>query len=157
DYYSQVRTEAAIRRADVILFLLDASQEVTRTDKRLGEFIATEGRICVLVANKWDLSLGEGATSAYAEYLYDPLRGPRHARVVFTPASDSKNIQATVDLTQSLFKKALRRVGTGELNRVLKAVSERQSPRARGGKVPRIYYGTQVGTAPPTFVLFVNE
>jgi GTP-binding protein len=157
DYYSQVRTEAAIRRAHVVLFLLDASQEITRTDKRLGDFIATEGRVCVLVANKWDLGGGRVRTSAYAEYLYDRLRGLSYAPVVFTTASDSKNIQATLDLAQNLFKKSLRRIGTGELNRVMKAVTAYHSPRAKGSKVPRIYYATQVATAPPTFVLFVNE
>lgn len=157
DFYSQVRTEAAIRRADVVLFLLDASQEITRTDKRLGDFIATESRICVLVANKWDLSGGQVPTSAYAEYLYDRLRGLRYAPVAFTTATDSRNIQATVDLAQSLFKKSLRRIGTGEINRVMKAMTERHSPRAKGSKVPKIYYATQVGTAPPSFILFVND
>ncbi|MBI4606094.1 MAG: ribosome biogenesis GTPase Der [Planctomycetes bacterium] len=156
ELYSQVRTEAAIRRADVVLLLLDATQEVTRGDKRLGDFIAQEGRVCIVVVNKWDLTGGDVTTEAYGEYLYDRLRGLRYAPIVFVTAKDSRNVQSAVDLAQHLFKTSLRRVGTGELNRVLRAVQEQQRPRPRGGKLPKMYYATQVGTAPPTFVVFVN-
>jgi GTP-binding protein len=157
EFYSQTRTEAAVRRSDVVLLVLDASQEITRADKRLGEFIAGEARICIIVANKWDLTGGKVATQAYAEYLRDRLPGLWYAPIAFTTAKDSRNIQATIDLAQSLFKQGRKRVGTGELNRVLEAIREHNPPRAKGGKVPKIFYATQVGTLPPSFVLFVNE
>jgi len=157
EVYSQQRTENAIRRADVVLLILDASQEITRADKRLGDFIGKESKTCVIVANKWDLTEGKVVTSAYAEYLTDRLRGLRYAPIVFTTARDARNIQSTLDLAQNLFKRSRKRVGTGELNRVLKAVGEYHSPRARGRRAPKIFYGTQVGTAPPAFVIFVNS
>ncbi len=157
EFYSQVRTEDAVRRADVVLLLLDATAEITRSEKRLGDFIAKEGRICIIVANKWDLTGGKVTTEAYGDYLYDRLRGLRYAPISCVTAKDSRNIQATLDLAQSLFKKAHHRVGTGELNRVLAAVREQHRPRPKSGKAPKMLYTTQVGTAPPTFVIFVND
>ncbi len=157
EFYSQVRTEDAVRRADVSLLMLDATKDITRAEKRLGDFIANEGRICVIVANKWDLTESKVTTEAYADYLYDRLRGLRYAPISCVTAKDSRNIQATIDLAQSLHKKGLRRVGTGELNRVLQAVRERHRPRTKGSKVPKIFYATQVSTGPPTFVVFVND
>lgn len=157
EVYSQLRTEAAVRRADVVLFLLDASHDVTRADKRLGEFIAKESRPSILVANKWDLTGGKMTTGEYGDYLYECLPRLRYAPVVFTTALEAKNIQSALDLAQNLFKRARRRVGTGELNRALRAITEHHRPRSRGKRVPRVFYATQVAVCPPTIVVFVNN
>ena len=157
EFYSQVRTLGAIRRADVVLFLLDASEEVTRADKKLGETISQAHKVCVLVANKWDLSGGEIATEAYANYLSDRMPGMIYAPVVFTTARDSRNTQTAIDLAQSLYKRASGRAGTGELNRVMKAILEHRPPPAKKSRMAKIYYATQVAVCPPVFVIFVNE
>lgn len=157
EYYSQARTEQAIRRADVVLFLLDASRDVTRADKKLAEVIGRDHRVCVIVANKWDLVKGHATTQEYADYLQKLLPGLRYAPIVFTTATDSRNIQPAVDLAQHLFKVASRRVSTGELNRVVEAIRDYQRPRVRKSKTPKVYYATQVTTCPPTFVIFVND
>ncbi|MGQ9592549.1 MAG: ribosome biogenesis GTPase Der [Planctomycetota bacterium] len=157
EVYSQLRTEAAIRRSDVALLLLDASDEVSRADRRLADAIAKEGRTCVIVANKWDLVRGRASAEEYAEYLNARLPNLRYAPICFTTATDGKNVQAAVDLAQSLFKTARRRAGTGEVNRVIRAAVDAQGPRARGTKVPKVYYATQIAAPPPTFVIFVNE
>ncbi|MBL04482.1 MAG: ribosome biogenesis GTPase Der, partial [Planctomycetes bacterium] len=157
EFYSQVRTLGAIRRADVVLFLLDASEEVTRADKKLGETISQAHKVCVLVANKWDLSGGEIATEAYANYLSDRMPGMIYAPVVFTTAQDSRNTQTTIDLAQSLYKRASGRAGTGELNRVMKAILKHRPPPAKKSRMAKIYYATQVTVCPPVFVVFVNE
>ena len=157
ELYSQFRTQSAIRRADVVLFLLDASTPVTRSDKWLGNFISTLGRVCIIVANKWDLAHEHMATGEYAEYLEKIMPGLRHAPVAVTTALTGRNLQATVDLAQQLYKLASRRVTTGELNRIVRAIEAHNPPRARGAKKPRMYYATQVAAPPPTFVLFVND
>jgi GTPase len=157
EFYSRTRTSEAIKRADVVLLLIDASAEITKVDKQIGDEIATEAKPCVIVANKWDLSGGKVATGAWAEYATDRLRGLVYAPISFTTAQDGKNVQATIDLAQQLFKQASVRVGTGELNRALERIRDQHLPAVRGAKPPRIYYATQVGTGPPTFVLFVND
>ena len=157
EFYSQVRTLGAIRRADVVVFLLDASEEVTRADKKLGETISQAHKVCLLVANKWDLAKGEVATEAYADYLTDRMPGMIYAPVVFTTARDSRNIQASIDMAQHLYKRASRRVGTGELNRVMAAIVTHRPPPAKKGKAGKVYYSTQVAVCPPVFALFVNQ
>ncbi|MGH2625213.1 MAG: ribosome biogenesis GTPase Der, partial [Anaerolineales bacterium] len=157
EFFSQVRTAEAVRRADVALLMLDAGAEVTKVDKQIADEVVSQARPCVIVANKWDLSGGKVATGAYAEYAYDRLRGLAFAPISFITAREGKNVQATVDLAQSLHKQAQVRVGTGELNRTLELIRERHLPPMRGTRPPKILYATQVGTAPPTFVLFVND
>ena len=157
EFYGRARTSAAIRRADVVLLMIDASAEISRVDKKIGEEIAAEGKPCIIVANKWDLSGGKVPTEAWAEYAYDRLRGLGYAPISFVTAKDRKNVQATIDLAQHLAKKAQNRVGTGELNRVLDRVRDRHLPASRGARLPKIFYATQVATSPPTFVLFVND
>lgn len=157
EFYSQVRTLGAIQRADVVLFLLDASEEITRADKKLGETISKAHKVCVMVANKWDLSGGKIATEAYAKYLSDRMPGMIYAPIVFTTAKESRNTQAAIDLAQSLYKRASLRAGTGELNRVMKAILKHRPPPAKKGKSGKIYYATQVAACPPVFVVFVNQ
>ena len=157
EFYSQVRTLGAIQRADVVLFLLDASEEITRADKKLGETISKAHKVCVMVANKWDLSGGKIATEAYAKYLSDRMPGMIYAPIVFTTAKESRNTQAAIDLAQNLYKRASLRAGTGELNRVMKAILKHRPPPAKRGKSGKIYYATQVAACPPIFVVFVNQ
>ena len=157
EFYSRVRTEIAIRRCDVVLFLLDASQDVTRADKKLGELVVRMSRVCVIIANKWDLVREAISTEEYADYLYKIMPGLRFAPVVFTTAIQSRNVQAALDLAQHLYKNASRRIGTGELNRIVEVIKEHHPPHAKKSKVPKMYYATQVGICPPTFLMFVND
>lgn len=157
EFYSQVRTLGAIQRADVVLFLLDASEEITRADKKLGETISKAHKVCAMVVNKWDLSGGEITTEAYAKYLSDRMPGMIYAPIVFTTAKDSRNTQAAIDLAQNLYKRASVRAGTGELNRVMKAILKHRPPPAKKGRSGKIYYATQVTVCPPVFVVFVNH
>ncbi len=157
EFYSRVRTEIAIRRADVVLFVVDASQPISRADKKLGELIVTMSRVCVVVANKWDLVKDAMSTEEYAEYIYKVFSGLRFAPIVATTATQGRNLQSAIDLAQHLYKRASRRVGTGELNRVIDAIKEYHPPKILRSKRPKIFYATQVDICPPTFVIFVNE
>ena len=157
EFYSQVRTLEAIQRSNVVLFLLDASTEITRADKKLGETISEAHKVCVVVANKWDLSGGKVATEVFADFIVARMPGMSYAPVVFTTALEGRNIQSVIDLGQSLFKRSSRRAGTGELNRVMDAILAHRPPPARRSKVPKVFYATQVAVCPPVFTLFVNE
>ncbi len=78
--------------------------------------------------------------------------------LAFITAQTGKNVKALLNLSQAMFKQAQKRVGTGTLNRVLREAVDAHPPAAReGNRTPRIYYATQVGTEPPTVVLFVNQ
>ncbi|HLU48873.1 MAG TPA: ribosome biogenesis GTPase Der, partial [Planctomycetota bacterium] len=157
EFYSQARTERSIRRANVVLFILDSREEITRVEKRLAQTIVDQKKICVIVANKWDLVADKLATEEYSEYVAKTLPGLHYAPIVFTTATEGRHVHSVIDVAQSLFNIASRRVGTGELNRVVEAVRQHHQPRVKKSKVPKIYFATQVSVLPPTIVLFVND
>lgn len=157
EFYSQARTATAVRRADVVLLMVDASAEISRIDKKLAESVAEKSKPCVIVVNKWDLGGGKVETERYAKYARSRLPGLTWAPLVFTTAKDSRNTQSPIDIAQHLFKKAKLRVGTGKLNRFVEGLKSHHGPARSGGRLPKIFYATQVAIGPPTFVLFVND
>lgn len=166
DFYSLHRAERSIRRADVVYLFLDATQGITRLDKQLADYIAKEYKPCVFVVNKWDLMLaaeadeameGRAGMTRFAHAVQHSFRNMSYMPLAFITAKTGKNVKALLNLSQALFKQANRRVGTGTLNRVLREAVAAHPPSFRENRSPKIYYATQVGSAPPTVVLFVNS
>jgi len=158
EFYSYSRATWSIRRADVVLFLIDATAEVSMVDKKLADYIAEQYKPCLLVVNKWDLAKGRASAEDYGDYLTKTLTVLDYAPVAFTTATTSRNVRATVETASTLFRQARTRVPTAELNQALRQAVEARGPGGgRGGKSPKIYYATQVSVAPPTLVLFVND
>ncbi len=157
EFYAYTRVTQSIHRADVVLFMIDATLPVGQVDKRLANLISTEYRPCVLVINKWDLAKGRADSEDYGDYLTAILPQVSYAPVAFTSAVTGRNTYPTIDLATELFKQAQIRVGTGRLNQALQDALAASSPKTkRGRKSPKFFYATQVSTQPPTIVLFVN-
>jgi len=157
EFYSLTRAMDSIRRADVVLFLLDAPSEVSQVDKRLGSAIEKEMKPVVLVVSKFDQAMGKATSEDYVEYLGKALPGLSYAPITCVTAKDAKNVLITVDLARNLFKQTSTRVSTASLNRVIESAIRTYHPPSPGAVLPKIYYGTQVATCPPTIVLFVNN
>ena len=158
EYYGYVRATGAIRRADVVLFFIDATVPVGEVEKRLAGYIAEHYKPCVLVVNKWDLARGRASSDGYGEYLTKTMPMLDYAPIAFATATEAKNVQSVLDLARTLQKQADIRVETARLNDVLSQILATRGPSPkRGGRRPKIYYGTQIGTSPPTIVLFVND
>jgi GTP-binding protein len=161
DFYSVHRAERSIRRADVVLLFLDPTQGITRLDKQLADYIAKEYKPCIFTVNKWDLihdsNPSPGAMGKYATAVQHSFRTMAYMPLAFITAKTGKNVKALLNLAQSMYKQANKRIGTGVLNRVVRDAVAAHPPATRENRAPRIYYATQVGTAPPTVVLFVNS
>lgn len=158
EFYGYSRATWSIRRADVVLLLIDATADISVTDKKLARYILDEFKPCILVVNKWDLAKDRAASEAYGEYLTKTLPGMNFAPIAFTTATDDRNVRSTIELASTLFKQAHTRVSTARLNQILEEVLEARGPGTkRGAKTPKIYYATQVGVSPPTLVFFVNH
>jgi GTP-binding protein len=158
EFYSSVRATKSIKRADVVWFLIDATEPISQPDKVLSRLIVEEYKTCIIVVNKWDLAKDVAATGDYEEYLTKMLPGLKYIPISFTTATIGKNVQSTLDLSAELFKQATTQIGTGRLNRVFEIIrSERTGVRRSSAKLPRIYYVTQVATNPVTFMMFVND
>ena len=157
EFYGLVRAYRAVRRCDVALLMVDASSEISRVDKRLATAIEESSKPCIITVNKWDRVAGKFTTEEYVRYLNAHLRGLSFAPVSFISAKEHTNIERTLDLAQELFKQANRQIGTAEVNDVLHRAAEAKAPEGSHGKHPRLFYGTQIAVAPPTFLIFASH
>jgi len=158
ELFSAMRTEAAIRAASVVLFLIDAAVPVSRVDKKIAHTITEAKRPVVLVVNKWDLAEGRATPRKYEKYLRAVLPSLDFAPIVFISALNDWNIDGLLDVAADLHRQANFRCSTGRLNRIIQsAVTKRPPPRLSAKKQGKVYYATQPETSPPTIVLFVNN
>jgi GTPase len=157
EFYGLVRAYRAIRRCDVALLMIDSSSEISRVDKRLASAIEESSKPCIITVNKWDRIGAKFTTEQYVDYLSAHLRGLSFAPLSFISAKENTNIERTLDLAQALFKQANRQVGTPEVNDVLHGAAEAKAPEGSHGKHPRLFYGTQIAVAPPTFLIFASH
>src|SRR5688500_16433364 len=172
EFYSFHRAQRSIRRADVVIMLIDGSDHVSEPDKKLEQYIAEQHKPVSRAINKGDKGVQgakrqaeeKGTTFSdellmeeFAEYIEQELKHGDYAPMMFTTAKDGRNVQKVIDLAQHLFKQANTRVGTGELNRAVKQVFAERAPSTPHGQRVRVYYATQTDVGPPTIVLFVNN
>jgi GTPase len=155
EYFSFHRAQRSIRRADVVLLMMDVSRDIGRTEKHVAGYIEEQGKPCVILVNKWDLSKGI-ATEQFTHYVNESLRVLSYAPIVYVSVRERKNLAGILTMSSELYDQAGLRVGTGELNRALQDAEQQNLPKAKSGR-PRILYGTQVSTHPPSFAVFVNH
>ncbi|MBN1124383.1 MAG: ribosome biogenesis GTPase Der [Sedimentisphaerales bacterium] len=158
EFYSYTRATRSIRRADVVLFLIDATLEISQVDKKLAHLINEHHKACILLVNKWDLVENQADAEDYREYLDDLMPQFRHAPIVMMTAKTGQNVHRVLDLAIDVYEQASQEIPTPLLNKAVEAIqNERISvARKKGGK-PKIYYATQVAVRPISLLLFVNQ
>ena len=157
EYYSYHRALRSIRRADVVLLLIDAAVPVSQVDSQLSQEVLRHYKPCVIVVNKWDLAEQNYTQEQYLEYLDKSLKGLTFAPIAFISADRGEGMSELVATASSLYTQASHRVTTGELNRVAERVLAQRTPVSKVGKQPKVYYVTQSQTHPPTIAMFVNH
>ena len=159
EFFSINRAFKAIRRADVVLLVIDAIDGVTDQDIKLADRIIDEGRAAIIVVNKWDAIEKDSYTIyEYKQKVMDRLYFMEWADLIFVSAMSGKRVEKIFQFVDGAVEEHRRRVTTSVVNEVLEeAVKWHSPPTSRQGKQGRIYYGTQVSTQPPTIALFVND
>jgi GTP-binding protein len=156
EFYSLARAERSIRRADVVLLFLDPRVRISQVDKKLTEYILDQYTPAIFVINKWDLMKESMPTEKFATYLRAVFPMLDYVPIAFVTAKSGKNVYKLLNFAQHLHKQASARVGTGELNKVVREALDAQPPPMRQNRRPKVYYATQVAANPPTIVLFTN-
>jgi len=159
EFFSINRAFKAIRRSDVVLFVVDALDGITDQDQKLAGRIIDEGRACITVINKWDAIEKDSHTIyEYEKHLSGRLHFSEWSETIFVSALTGQRVIKILDLVNQAIEQHRRRVSTSVINEVLEeAVRWHSPPASRSGKQGRIYYGTQVSSQPPTIALFVND
>jgi len=156
--YSVLRAVKAITRADVVLLLLDAQDVVTAQDAHVAGYILDENRSVVVLVNKWDAVEKETQTmDAYTQRIRAELKFLDFVPVLFISALTGQRVDKVLPLALQVCQERARRVPTGELNRLVEEIKVRHPAPHKGGRQLKLFYATQAGVAPPTFVFFVND
>lgn len=156
--YSIIRTMLAIERADVCLMMIDATQGVTDQDTKIAGEAHEAGKGVIIVVNKWDAVEKETNTiEVYKKEIYEKLKYLSYAPIIFISAKTGQRVNKLFDLINYVAEQNSMRIKTSVLNQVINEAIAIVQPPSDKGKRLRVYYGTQVSTKPPTFVIFVND
>ena len=156
--YSVLRSIAAIRRCDVALLLIDANDGVTEQDTKIAGLINDEGKAVIVIVNKWDMLDKEtGTYEKYRKQVLEDLKFMSYAPVLFISAYSGQRVGTILPKVKEVYETSRRRITTGVLNDVLNDAVNALQPPMQGGRRLKIYYATQGGVQPPSFVLFVND
>jgi GTP-binding protein len=159
EFFGINRAFKAIRRADVVLLVVDALDGVTEQDQKLAGRIAEDGRACIVVINKWDAVEKDDRTIYTVDReIVARLHFMDWAERIFVSAHTGQRLPKILDQVNVVVEQHRRRVSTSVVNEVLEdAARWHTPPTTRQGRQGKIYYGTQVTSQPPTFALFVND
>lgn len=156
--YSVLRAIKAIERSEVVLFVLDGTKEIEEQDKRIAGYAAEYDKAVIIVVNKWDaVDKDEKSMKEFTEKIRKNFLFISYAPIVFVSALKNQRIQTLFEQIKIVYENYNRRIATNVLNDIiLDASIMNQAPIFNGDRI-RVYYGSQVDTKPPTFVLFVND
>jgi len=156
--YSVIRSWTAVDRADVCIIMIDAQDNVTEQDTKIAGYAHEQGKACIIAINKWDLIEKEtGTLEQYRKTVIQKLEFMSYAPIVFISAKTGQRVERLFELVDYVYDQASFRLQTGMLNDVLNEAMAMVQPPSDKGKRLKIYYMTQIGIKPPTFILFVND
>ena len=157
--YSNMRTVAAIERADVCLILVDANEGVTEQDTKIAGLVHEAGKAAIIVVNKWD-AVPDKETNTMRDIeraVRDGLAYMQYAPIHFISALTGARVDKLFEMIQSVSEQNNYRIPTGQLNSILAEATARVQPPTDKGRRLKIYYMTQASTKPPHFVIFCND
>ncbi len=159
EYYSFVRTLAAIDRADVAVLLMDAREICTDQDKKIASHVIEKGKGLIIALNKWDL-LDPQKNNAHdlTEKIRDEMPFINFAPIIFISALNGRGLNKIIPLVKEIYINRNKRIATNILNRLMRDVlAFDRLPSDKRGRALKVYYCVQAENVPPTFIFFVND
>jgi GTP-binding protein len=159
EFYSNLRTQRAVERADVCVLLVDASEGVHAQDLRIAAAVWERGAGLIIAVNKWDLieDKDTGTAKRGQEDVADRAAFLEAVPFLYVSALTGQRVRQVLERIIEVAAERERRVPTADVNRVLRALAERNQPPQHHGQEVKLLYGSQVGTRPPTFALVVSR
>ena len=156
--YSVLRAMQAIERCDVAILVIDAVSGITAQDTHIAGYINEAWKSVLVVINKWDLVEKDQDTAIeFEKMLRRELNFLPYVPIIFISAETGQRVHQVLPLVSEIQQERLRKISTAQLNKVLVSAQDKHQSPSGIGKPFRIYYGTQVNTAPPTFLLYCND
>lgn len=158
EQYSVMRSLAAVRRADVVLVVIDASEGMSEQDIKICGYVHEQGKPSVIVMNKWDAVEKDTFTiNTFDKKMQGDLKFMDYFAPVYVSAKTGQRVDKILALATQVYEESKRRVPTGVLNDIITDAVIAVEPPSHNGKRLKIYYVTQGAVQPPTFVFFVND
>ena len=159
EYYSFVRTLAAVDRADIALLLMDAREPCTDQDKKIAAHVVQKGKGLVIVLNKWDLVTGENSKAdGLIKKIRDEMPFLSYAPVIFASALNGRGVAKIIQTVLTVNENRKKRIPTNLLNRLMRDVlAFDRLPSDKKGRALKVYYCSQADALPPSFIFFVNK
>lgn len=156
--YSVVRSMKAIERADVSILVIDATTSITSQDTHIAGYIKDAWKSAIVAVNKWDLVEKDTFTiNDYTAHIREELNFMDYVPMVFISALTGKRVDQVLPLALQVQEERLVRLSTSQINKIIQAAQDMHAAPSKTGRSLRIYYGTQVRSDPPTFLLYVNH
>ncbi|MHB8933068.1 MAG: ribosome biogenesis GTPase Der [Bellilinea sp.] len=156
--YSVIRSMRAIERADVALLMIDAVSGITAQDAHIAGYILEANKSTVVLVNKWDAVEKDNETmQLYTDQIRRDLNFIAYVPILFISAKTGQRVEQVMPLALKVQEERLARLTTGQLNRILQSAQDAHSATSSSGHSLRIYYGTQVRSDPPTFLIYCND
>jgi len=158
EYYSVLRAIGAINRANVVLMVLDASQDITEQDKRIAGMAHDAGKAIIIIVNKWDLIEKDTyTTEEFNRKIRAEFAFMQYAPIIYVSAKTGQRVNRIIKTIDSVMENYTMRVKTNVLNNLISEATAISEPPTIKGRKLKIYYATQTDVKPPTFVFFVND
>ena len=158
EHFSVLRAHMAVERAQVCLLMIDASTGITDQDTKIAGIAHEAGKAVIIVVNKWDLIEKDNSTvNEFTNKIRTELAYMPYAPILFISAKTGQRVTNLFERIVYVYGQSVMRVTTGMLNDVLGDAMIRVQPPSDKGRRLKIYYMTQIATAPPTFVIFCNS
>lgn len=156
--YSVLRALKAIERADVALLVIDAVTGITAQDAHIAGFIKDQWKSCVVLVNKWDAVEKNSFTmDAYTEKILYDLNFISYVPILYISAKTGQRVNQVLPMALRVQEERLARLSTSKINEIIHNAQDAHPHPARAGRALKMYYGTQVHSDPPTFMIYVND
>ena len=151
-------TVSAVERCDVCILVIDAAEGITEQDARIAGIAHEAGKGMIIAVNKWDaIEKNDKTVNEFTKKIRSTLSFMSYAEITFVSALTGQRLIKLYDLIDIVLENQTLRIATGVLNEILTEAVAMQQPPTDKGKRLKIFYMTQVGIKPPTFVMFVND
>ena len=156
--FSVVRSMKAIERADVAILMIDATTSITAQDTHIAGYIKDAYKSALVAVNKWDLVEKDSFTiNDYTAHIRQELNFMNYVPMIFISALTGKRVNQVLPLALRIQEERLVRLSTSQINKIIQRAQDIHPAPSKTGRALRIYYGTQVRSDPPTFMLYVND
>jgi len=158
EQYSVLRSFKAIERADVALLMIDATTGITSQDAHIAGFILDEWKSCVVIVNKWDaIEKDSYSMEDYTKKIRSDLNFMDYVPLLFISAKTGQRVDQVMPMALRVQEERLARLTTSKINAVIHNAQDAHPHPSHAGRQLKMYYGTQVRSDPPTFMIYVNE